>query len=64
MTLKELQRVMSPGSDIVIHLEQCLRRRHPRLFQGRGEQLARKNNDNNFLHCTSTHPVGYTAKIK
>jgi hypothetical protein len=42
MTLKELQRVMSPGSGIVIHLQHCLRGRHPRLFQGRGKQLARK----------------------
>jgi hypothetical protein len=42
MTLKELQRVMSPGSGTVIHLQQCLRGRHPRLFQGRGKQLARK----------------------
>jgi hypothetical protein len=58
MTVKELQRVMSPVSDTVIHLQQCLRRRHPRLFQGRGKQLARKNNDNDFVHRTSTRPVG------
>jgi hypothetical protein len=49
MTLKELQLVMSPGSDTVIHLQQCLRGRHPRLFQGRDKQLARKNNDNDFF---------------
>jgi hypothetical protein len=42
MTLKELQRVMIPGSGSVIHLQQCLRGRHPRLFQGRGKQLTRK----------------------
>jgi hypothetical protein len=49
MTLKELQRVMSAGSGTVIHLQQCLRGRHPRLFQGRGQQLARKNNDDDFF---------------
>jgi hypothetical protein len=38
-----------------------LRGRHPRLFQGRGKQLARTNNDNGFLHCTSTHYSGYTT---
>jgi hypothetical protein len=42
MTLKELQRVMNPGSGTIIHLQQCLRGHHPRLFQGRGKQLARK----------------------
>jgi hypothetical protein len=42
MTLNELQQVMSPGSDTVIHLQQCLRGRHPRLFQGRSRQLAEK----------------------
>jgi hypothetical protein len=42
MTLTELQPVMSPGSGTVVHLQQCLRGRHPRLFQGRGKQLARK----------------------
>jgi histone-lysine N-methyltransferase SETMAR len=42
MTLKELQRVISPNSGTVIHLKQCLRGRHPRLFQGRGKQLVRK----------------------
>jgi hypothetical protein len=42
MTLKELQRVMSPGSDTVLYLQHCLRGRHPRLFQGRAKQLARK----------------------
>jgi hypothetical protein len=42
MTLKELQRVMSPGLSTIIHLQQCLRGRHPSLFQGRGKQLARK----------------------
>jgi L-asparaginase/Glu-tRNA(Gln) amidotransferase subunit D len=42
MTLKELQRVMSPGSGTVIHLQQCLRGRHPMLFKGRGKQLAQK----------------------
>jgi histone-lysine N-methyltransferase SETMAR len=42
MTLKELQRVMSLGLGTVIHLQQCLCGRHPRLFQGRGKQLARK----------------------
>jgi hypothetical protein len=42
MTLKELQQVMSHGSGTVIHLQQCLRGRHPRLFQGRPKQLARK----------------------
>jgi hypothetical protein len=42
MTLKELQWVMSPGSGSVIYLQQYLRGRHPRLFQGRGKQLARK----------------------
>jgi hypothetical protein len=40
------------------HLQHCLRGRHPRLFQGRGKQLARKNNDNDFLHCTLTNPIG------
>jgi hypothetical protein len=30
-----------------------LRGHHPRLFQGRGKQLARKNTDNDFLYCTS-----------
>jgi hypothetical protein len=64
MTLKELQRVTSPGSGTVIHLQQCLRGRHPRLFQGRGKRLVRKNNDNNFLHCTSTNPIGCTTKRK
>jgi hypothetical protein len=33
MTSKELHRVMTPGSGTVIHLQQCLRGRHPRLFQ-------------------------------
>jgi hypothetical protein len=42
MTLKELQRVMSPGSGTVIHLQQCLRGRHVRLSQGRAKQLKRK----------------------
>jgi hypothetical protein len=42
MASKELQRVMSIGSGTVIHLQRCLHRRHPRLFQGRGKQLARK----------------------
>jgi hypothetical protein len=42
MTLKELQRMMSPGSGTVILLQQCLRGRHLRLFQGRSKQLARK----------------------
>jgi hypothetical protein len=42
MTLKELQRLMSPGSGAVIHFQQCLRGRYPKLFQGRGKQLARK----------------------
>jgi hypothetical protein len=42
MTLKELQRVMSPDSGTVIHLQQCLRGRHPRVLQGSGKQLARK----------------------
>jgi hypothetical protein len=64
MTLKELQRVMSSGSDTVIHLQQCLRGRCPRLFQGRSKQLARKNNDNYFLHCMSTNSVGCPAKRK
>jgi hypothetical protein len=32
----------SPGSGTVIHLQQCLGGRHPRLFQGCGKQLARK----------------------
>jgi hypothetical protein len=41
MTLKELQRVMSLDSGTVIDLQQCLRGRHPRLFQGRGKQLTR-----------------------
>jgi hypothetical protein len=63
MTLKELQLVMSPGSDTVIHLQQCLRGSHPRLFQGRGKQLA-QNNDNDFLHCMSTNPAGCTPKRK
>jgi hypothetical protein len=35
----------------------------PRLFQGRGKQLAQKK-DNDFLHCTSTNPVGCTTKRK
>jgi hypothetical protein len=39
--LKDLQRVMSPGSNTVIHLQQCFPGRHPRLFQGQGKQLAR-----------------------
>jgi hypothetical protein len=64
MTLKESQRVMSPGSGTASHLQQCLHGRHPRLFQGRGKQLARKNNDNDFIHCTSTNPVGCTTKRK
>jgi hypothetical protein len=64
MTLKELQRMMSPGSGTVIHLQQCLRGRHPRLFQGRGKQLVRKNDDNDFLHCTSIDSVGCTTKRK
>jgi hypothetical protein len=42
MTLKELQRVMSPGSGIVIRLQQCFHGRHPTLSQGRGKQLTRK----------------------
>jgi hypothetical protein len=42
MTLKELQRMMSPGSDTAMRLQQCLLGRHLRLFQGRGKQLARK----------------------
>jgi hypothetical protein len=42
MTLKELQRVMSPGSGTVIHLQQNLHGRHLRLLQGRDKQLARK----------------------
>jgi transposase len=42
MTLKELQRVMSSDSGIVIHLQQCLCGCHPTLFQGRDKQLARK----------------------
>jgi hypothetical protein len=40
MTLKELQRVISPGSGNVIHLQQYVSGRHPRLFQGHGKQLA------------------------
>jgi hypothetical protein len=64
MILKELQRVMSSGSGTVIHLQQCLREHHPRLFQGHAKQLARKNNDNDFLNCTSTNPVGCTTKRK
>jgi hypothetical protein len=64
ITLKELQWVMSPGSGTVLHLQQCLRGCHPRLFQGRDKQLGRKNNDNDFLHCTSTNPVGCTTKRK
>jgi histone-lysine N-methyltransferase SETMAR len=60
--LKELQQVMSPGSGTVIHLEQCLRGRHPRLFQGRGKQLARREQRERFLHCTSIVPVGCTIK--
>jgi hypothetical protein len=32
----------SPGSGAVIHFQSCLRGRHPRLFQGRGKQVARK----------------------
>jgi hypothetical protein len=38
--LKELRRVMIPGSDTVIHLQQYLHGRHLRLFQGHGKQLA------------------------
>jgi hypothetical protein len=64
MISNELQRVMSPGSGTVIHLQKCLCGRHPRLFQGRGKQLARENNDNDFLHYTSTNPVGCTTKMK
>jgi hypothetical protein len=64
MVLKELQRVMSSGSGTVIDLQQCLRGHHPRLFQRRGKQLARKNNDDDLLHCTSTNPVGRTTKRK
>jgi hypothetical protein len=64
MTLKELQRVMSPGSGTDIHLQQYLRGRDPRLFQERCRQLARRNNDNYFLHCLSTNPVGCTTKRK
>jgi hypothetical protein len=30
MILKELQRIISPGSGTVIHRQQCLRGRHPR----------------------------------
>jgi hypothetical protein len=44
---------MSLDSSTVIHIQRCLRGRHPRLFQGRGKHVARKNNDNDFLHCTS-----------
>jgi hypothetical protein len=62
--LKELQRIISPGSGTVIHRQQCLRGRHPRWVQWCGKQLARKNNDNDFLHCTSTNPVGCTNKKK
>jgi hypothetical protein len=32
--------VLSPGSDTVIHLQQCLRGPHPKFFQGRGKQVA------------------------
>jgi hypothetical protein len=42
MTLNELQQAMSPGSGTVIHLQQYLRGRHLKLFQGRGKQLARE----------------------
>jgi hypothetical protein len=42
MTLKELQRVMSPGSGVVIRHQKCLRGRHPRLFQRRGNTIAAK----------------------
>jgi hypothetical protein len=34
--------MMSPGSGTIIHLQQWMRGRHPRLFQGRGKQLAQK----------------------
>jgi hypothetical protein len=64
MTLKKLQRMMSLGSGAVSHLQQCLRGRHPRLFQGCGKQLLQRNNDNDFLHCTSTNPIGCTTKRK
>jgi hypothetical protein len=64
MTLKELQRMMNPGSGTVMRLQQCLLGRHPRLFQGGGKQLARKNNDNDFLQCMSTNRVGSITKRK
>jgi hypothetical protein len=64
MTWKELQQMMSTDSGTVIHLQQYLLGRDPRSFQARGKQLARKNNDNDFLHCRLTNPVGCITEKK
>jgi transposase len=62
--LKELQRVMSPSSGTVTVFNNVCAGAIRGYSKDAANNWRGKNNDNDFLHCTTTNPVECTTKKK